>query len=348
MTVPVDRELLRRLPKAELHCHLDGSVRPQTMLDLAREHGKPMPVSDAVALRAYMHVTDARHLEDYLSRFETTLSVMQTAGALERIAYELAEDAAREGVRYIEVRYAPLLNLREGLSLQEAIDASLRGLARAERTYGIIGRVIVTALRHLSPSISQEMAELAVAYKGRGVVGFDLAGPELGNPASRHAAAFEHARRHDLPCTCHAGEGDGADSIRQAVHVCGAHRVGHATRLIEDTALTDYCNDRRIPLEICLTSNVQTRVASSYTTHPFREYFDRGLNVVLNTDNRLMSDVTLTDEYVHAAQSLGFGFDELAQVALNGFESCFLPAEERARLVASAHAEIGALRKAVA
>jgi adenosine deaminase len=192
------------------------------------------------------------------------------------------------------------------------------------------------------------MAELAVAYKGRGVVGFDLAGPELGNPASRHAAAFEHARRHDLPCTCHAGEGDGADSIRQAVHVCGAHRVGHATRLIEDTALTDYCNDRRIPLEICLTSNVQTRVASSYTTHPFREYFDRGLNVVLNTDNRLMSDVTLTDEYVHAAQSLGFGFDELAQVALNGFESCFLPAEERARLVASAHAEIGALRKAVA
>lgn len=342
------RELLRRLPKAELHCHLDGSLRPETMLDLGREFDRPMPAPDADSLREYMTVDDARNLEDYLERFAITLSVMQTEPALERIAYELAEDAARDGVRYIEVRYAPVLNVREGLSLEQAVEAPLRGLARAEAEHGIKGRVIVAAIRNMAPSVSRELAELAVAYRHRGVVGFDLAGGEAGNPAKAHRSAFEYARCHDLACTCHAGEGDGADSVRQAVHVCGAHRIGHATRLIEDTSLTDYCNDRRIALEICLTSNVQTRAADSYASHPFREYYDRGLNVVLNTDNRLMSGVTLTDEYMHAAEALDFGFDELARVALNGFESCFLPYEERMQLVAEVQREIAAMRSVVA
>jgi len=344
MTPPLDRELLRLLPKAELHCHLDCSLRPATMLELGHEHGKPMPAPDAAALREFMRVDDARHLEDYLERFAITLSVMQTESALERVAFELAEDAAADGVRYIEVRYAPVLNTREGLTLEQAVEAPLRGLARAEREHGIVGRVIVCSLRHMPLSVSQELAELAVAYRHHGVVGFDLAGGEVGNPARAHAPAFEYARSHDLPCTCHAGEGDDAGSVREAIHVCGAHRIGHATRLIEDTSLTDYCNDRRIPLEICLTSNVQTRAARSYATHPFREYFDRGLNVVLNTDNRLMSGTTLTDEYMHAAQSLEFTFDELAEVALNGFDSAFLPYPERVRLAAQARAEIAALR----
>jgi adenosine deaminase len=344
MTPPVDRELLRLLPKAELHCHLDGSLRPATMIELGHEHGKPMPAPDADALRAFMRVDDARHLEDYLERFAITLSVMQTESALERVAFELAEDAAADGVRYIEVRYAPVLNTREGLTLEQAVEAPLRGLARAERTHGIVGRVIVCSLRHMPLSTSQELAELAVAYRHHGVVGFDLAGGEVGNPARDHAPAFQYARSHDLPCTCHAGEGDDAGSVREAIHVCGAHRIGHATRLIEDTSLTDYCNDRRIPLEICLTSNVQTRAARSYATHPVREYFDRGLNVVLNTDNRLMSGTTLTDEYVHAAESLEFTFDELAEVALNGFESAFLPYPERVRLAAQAREAIAALR----
>jgi adenosine deaminase len=237
-----------------------------------------------------------------------------------------------------------VLNVREGLSLEQAVEAPLRGLARAEAAHGVTGRLIICAIRNMAPSVSQELAELAVAYRHRGVVGFDLAGGEAGNPAKAHARAFEYARMNDLACTCHAGEGDGAESVREAVHVCGAHRLGHATRLIEDTSLTDYCNDRRITLEICLTSNVQTRATESYATHPFREYFDRGLNVVLNTDNRLMSGVTLTDEYVHAAESMRFTFDELAQVAINGFESCFLPYEERSRLVAQARADIRALR----
>jgi adenosine deaminase len=337
-------ELLRRLPKAELHCHLDGSLRPETLLELGREYNQPMPRDDADALREYMRVDDARSLEDYLSRFDVTLSVMQTADALERIAYELAIDAARDGVRYIEVRYAPVLNIAHGLSLGEAVEAPLRGLERAEREGGAMGRVIVCGLRHMSPEISIELARLAVAYKRRGVVGFDLAGGELGNPASPHAPAFAYAREHELACTCHAGEGADASYVREAVHVCGAHRIGHATRLYEDESLTQYVNDRRIALEICLTSNVQTRAVESYREHPLRQYFDRGMNVVLNTDNRLMSGTTLTDEYVHAAHTLDFTFDELCKIALNSFAAAFIPWEARERLIDDVRMEIDALR----
>jgi adenosine deaminase len=348
MTLMMHSELLRRLPKAELHCHLDGSVRPETLLELGREYGKAMPRDDADALREYMRVDDARSLEDYLARFDVTLGVMQTEDALERIACELSIDAARDGVRYIEVRYSPVLNTRGELSLGAAVEAPLRGLERAVQSGGAMARVIICGLRHLAPDVSLELARLAVGYKHRGVVGFDLAGGELGNPASRHAAAFAYARQHDLACTCHAGEGADAASVREAVHVCGAHRIGHATRLVEDESLTQYVNDRRIALEICLTSNVQTHAVESYESHPLREYFDRGMNVVLNTDNRLMSGTTLTDEYAHAARALGFDFDELAQIALNGFESAFLPWEEREQLVARARVEIAALRDGAA
>jgi len=344
MTPIIHSELLRRLPKAELHCHLDGSVRPSTLLELGREYKKPMPRDDAEALSEFMRVDDAKSLEDYLARFDVTLSVMQTAEALERIAYELSIDAAKDGVRYIEVRYAPVLNTREGLSLAGAVESAIRGLERAEGNGGAMARVLVTGLRHLSPEVSLELARLAVAYKHRGVVGFDLAGGELGNPAAPHAAAFAYAREHDLACTCHAGEGADASYVREAIHVCGANRIGHATRLIEDESLTQYVNDRRIALEICLTSNVQTHAVESYQEHPLRQYFDRGVNVVLNTDNRLMSGTTLTDEYMHAASTLGFTFDELSQIALNGFASAFISWEDRERLIADAEAEIANLR----
>jgi adenosine deaminase len=273
---------------------------------------------------------------------------MQTADALERIAYELAEDAAKDGVRYIEVRNAPVLNISEGLSLGEAVEAPIRGLERAEREFGVKGRFIVTGLRNLAPEVSMELAQLAVAYRKRGVVAFDLAGGEAGNPASVHAAAFTYARENDLAVTVHAGEGDGAHSVAQAVHVCGANRIGHATRLIEDPELTQYVNDRRIALEICLTSNVQTRVAPSYSEHPLRKYFDSGMNVVLNTDNRLMSGTTLTDEYVHAARHLDFNFDELCTIALNSFESAFLPWQERIDLLQKVSAEIEILAEEAA
>ena len=336
-------EQLRRLPKAELHCHLDGSVRPQTLIDLGREYRIAMPRQTADELRDYMLVSDARSLEDYLQRFEVTVSVMQEAEAIERIAYELGEDAWEDGVRYIEVRNAPILNSRGNLSMGEALEAQIRGLERAEREFGIIARSIVCSLRQLDPEASLEMARLAVAYKGRGVVAFDLAGGESGFPASAHQSAFAYAREHNLAVTVHAGEGDGAASVREAVHSCGANRIGHATRLIEDAGLTQYVNDRRIGLEICLTSNVQTHAAASYETHPLREYFDRGMNVALNTDNRLMSGTTLTDEFAFAARHLDFTLEELATLALNSFESAFLPWEQRMELLEEVSMELLAM-----
>jgi adenosine deaminase len=344
----ITSELARLLPKAELHCHLDGSVRPETLIELGREYRKAMPRDDAESLREYMRVDDAKSLEDYLARFDVTLSVMQTAEALERIAYELAIDAGRDGVRYIEIRYSPVLNVRQGLSLGEAVEAPLRGLERARHDGGALGRVIVCGLRHLDPHVSLELARLAVAYKQSGVVAFDLAGGELGFPASAHAAAFAYARENDLPCTCHAGEGADASYVRDAIHVCGAHRIGHATHLIEDESLTQYVNDRRIALEICLTSNVQTKAVESYEQHPLRSYYDRGMNVVLNTDNRLMSGTTLTDEYVLAARHFDLTIDDLARIALNGFESSFLPWEQREEMIATVRRDLAALGAKVA
>ena len=339
---------LRRIPKAELHCHLDGSVRPETLLELGREYKVPMPRNSTEELRDFMLVSDAKSLEDYLKRFEVTVSVMQTAEAIERIAYELGADAAADGVRYIEVRNAPILNSRGKLDMGEALEAQINGLARAEKDHGVIARSIVCSLRQLPPETSLELAQLAVAYKEKGVVAFDLAGGEAGFPASAHSDAFAYARKHNLAVTIHAGEGDGARSVRDAVHKCGANRLGHATRLIEDPELTQYVNDRRIGLEICLTSNVQTHAAKSYETHPLRQYFDRGMNLTLNTDNRLMSGTTLTDEYVYAAKRLDFNFDELCTMALNGFESAFLPWEQRVQLLEQVAGEMATLSAEIA
>lgn len=342
--VASDRALLRRLPKAELHCHLDGSVRPATLLELATEYRVRMPADDPEALADYMRVDDARNLEEYLERFDITLSVMQTEAAMERCAYELALDAADEGVRYLEMRYAPTLNTLQGLEPGAVLEASLRGVQRAERERDITARVIVCSLRHYDPALSLELAKLAVAYRDRGVVGFDLAGGEAGNPASRHREAFEWCAAHGLACTCHAGEGDGPSSVRQAVHDCHAHRLGHATRLIEDEALLREVHERGIALELCLTSNVQTRATDRYETHPLKQYLARGMNVCLNTDNRLMSGTTLVDEYHHAAVQCDCTFDELAGMALDGFRSAFLPEAEKAALLARMTTEIEALR----
>ncbi len=341
-------DLLRRLPKAELHCHLDGSLRPATMLELARDQRVAMPTDDAEALRHHMRVDDAHDLEEYLDRFRITLSVMQTAESLERTAYELAEDCAREGVRYLEARYAPILNVERGLTLAQAVEAPLRGLRRAEREYGITARVIICALRNRAPATSLALARLAVDFQGDGVVGFDLAGGEAGHPASQHAAAFDHARDHGLPCTCHAGEGDGAASVADAMHRCHAHRIGHGTRLEENPALLAEARDRGIAIECCLTSNVQTRATASYDTHPLRRYFEAGLQVSINTDNRLMSDTDLVSEYALAARHLDFSLDELCAIARNGFVNAFLPPAERAALLARVDGEFDLLRRSVA
>ena len=344
----ITSDLLRRIPKAELHCHLDGSVRPATMLELARDQKVKLPYDDAEELRVHMRVDDAHNLEEYLARFDVTLSVMQTDEAMERAAYELAVDCAKEGVRYLETRYAPVLNLKGGLSLEQAVEAPLRGLARAEKECGITARVIICALRNQSAETSLQLARLAVDFQGRGVVGFDLAGGEAGNPASRHAAAFDHAQAHGLACTCHAGEGDGAASVADAMHRCHATRIGHGTRLVEDPALLEEARTRGVAIECCLTSNVQTHAVESYDAHPFRRYFDAGLQVSLNTDNRLMSGTDLVTEYGLAAKHLGFTFDELCKVARTGFENAFLPDAERAALLVATDREMDTLRRSVA
>jgi len=344
MSKTLTSDLLRQLPKTELHCHLDGSVRPETLLDLARAQKIKVPGENADELRDYMHVQGAASLEEYLARFEVTISVMQTAEAIERIAYELAEDALKDGVTYLEVRNAPVLNIRRGLTLPQVVEATVRGLDKAEKDFGIMGRFIVTSLRNLSPAISLDLAKLAVDFKNHGVCAFDLAGGEAGYPAADHAEAFAYARNNNLAVTVHAGEGYGAGSVEQAVHKCCANRIGHGTRLLEDAELTQYVTDRQIAIEICLTSNVQTKAAESYQAHPFREYFDRGMSVSLNTDNRLMSNTTLTDEYAHANKELGFTFDELTKVAINGFRSAFIPWKERNRLIADAEKKIASLK----
>lgn len=346
--IALTRDQLRRLPKAELHCHLDGSIRATTLLELGREQGVPMPAATPEALAHHMWVKDARHLEDYLTRFDVTLAVLQRADALERVTYELLEDAHAEGIRYIEIRYAPVLNTRGGLTLDQAVEAPKRAVDRALATFGIRSGLIICALRHLDPSVSMDLARLAVAHSGRGVVGFDLAGGEAGHPATVHAAAFRHARDHGLWCTCHAGEGAGADSIREAVHVCGAQRIGHGTRLAEDPRLMDEVGERGITIEACLTSNVQTRASADYATHPVRTYLEHGLKVTLNTDNRLMSRTTLTDEYEHAVSALSLDVQAVCVIARAGFEGAFLPDADRKTLLADADREISAFRATVA
>ena len=342
----LDRTLLERLPKAELHVHLDGSLRPETMLELAAEYGKPMPASDPAALRDHMHVKDARNLVDYLARFDTTLSVMQTADALERIAYELAEDLAEENVRYAEIRYSPILNTRDGLPLTEAVDAPLRGLRRAQEAHGIRTALIICGIRNMEPATSRDLADLTVAYKNRGVVAFDLAGAEYNYPAKKHKDAFYTVINKNMAATIHAGEAYGAESIHQALHYCRANRIGHGTRLFEDPDLMGYMKDFQIPVEICLTSNVQTRAVASFEAHPLRQYYDAGLMLSLNTDNRLMSATTVTEEYWRAHQHLGFTWEELTDLAVMGFEGAFLAWDEKRALIDEVRREIGTLASA--
>ena len=344
----VDDDLLRALPKAELHVHLDGSLRPPTMIELAREHGKRLPTDDPEALARLMVAEDARNLEEYLRRFELTLSVMQHADALERIAYELAEDAAAENVRYMEVRYSPILNTREGLPLTEAVEAPLRGLARARADFGIRTAIIVCGIRNMDPGTSRDLADLTVAFKDRGVVAFDLAGAEYNYPAKKHRDAFFTVINKNMATTIHAGEAYGAESIHQALHYCRANRIGHGTRLFEDPELMGFVRDFRIPLEICLTSNVQTRVVPSFAEHPLRRYYDEDLVVTLNTDNRLVSGTTLTREYALARDHLDFGWEELKDVALMGFRSAFLHWDEKQALLADVEAELDALESSPA
>ena len=337
------RDLIHRFPKAELHVHLDGSLRPSTLLDLAGPAGVELPSRDAESVRRFMKADRVHDLEEYLQRFEYTIDVLQTPENIARVAYEMCEDAARDNVRYLEVRYAPRLSTRRGLSLDEVMDAELDGLARGERDFGVVARVINCSLRHHAPEVSVEIAALSVRWRDRGVVGFDLAGGEAGRPPGVHAAAFDVALAGELGITVHAGEAAGAESIAEAIRRCHANRIGHGTRLFEDPQLRDYVRDRRLALEVNLTSNEQTHVVSSVGEHPLAAYVEQGLNVTLSSDNWLMSGTDLTSEYWRAHSELGLDRAALERMILNGFESAFLPWPDRRRLAASARDELDAL-----
>ncbi len=332
-----DQELhayIRKLPKTDLHCHLDGSLRVESIIDMAREQNIKLPADDPEELKHYLHCeSNCASLEDYLKRFDLTLSVMQTPGALERAAYELGEDASLENIKWLEVRYSPILHLEQGMKTMDNLEAVIRGMKRAEKDFGIRGGVIVCGMRQIKPQVSVQLAELAVAYKNRGVIGFDLAGPEENYPAKDHQAAFNLVLKNNINVTIHAGEAYGAESIHQAVHYCGAHRIGHGTRLAEDGDLMNYINDHRICLEVCLTSNVQTKSVRQLEHHPFKFFRDYGLRLSINTDNRLISNTTVTDELVLAARLYQLSREDIHDIIIDGFKSTFMHYRERKAMV---------------
>jgi adenosine deaminase len=341
MTVPLTFDFLKALPKTDLHCHLDGSLRLDTVLDLARQQKVALPTFDRQGLWAMLYAGEScTSLDDYLKAFDITLSVMQTEAALERAAYELAQDAWAENVRYLEVRYSPLLHLRGGLRPSQVVEAVVRGLRTAKREFGIRYGLILCAIRSLGPESSWRIAELCVAFKNRGVVGFDLAGSEVNNPAKVHRQAFQLVIDNNINCTAHAGESFGPDSVHQAIHKCGAHRIGHGTRLVESGDLLNYVNDHRIPLEVCPSSNLQTKAAVSWETHPVDFFVDYGLRVTINTDNRLMTDTTVTKELHLCHTHYGWSLQTIKEVIIAGFKSAFMPYREKADLLAEISAEL--------
>ncbi len=333
--------VFRALPKTDLHVHLDGSLRLETILELGREQGVELPAIDVPGLNAAIGCgRNFGSLVEYLRGFDITLRVMQTEESLERIAFELAEDAHAENVHYMEVRYAPMLHTRRGLKLTKVVEAVLAGLRRARETYGIKANVIVCGIRNISAESSYEMAELAVAYKGRGVVGFDLAGAEADFPAKHHRAAFQLVRDNNVNCTIHAGEAYGPESIAQALHVCGAHRIGHGCRLREDGDLLHYITDQRIPLECCPSSNVQTGAVKDLASHPLKLYFDLGVRVTINTDNRLITDTSVSKELFLVHTKLGVPFVDIKGMILAGVKSSFQPFHEKQASVRRVAAEL--------
>jgi adenosine deaminase len=340
-----DRKVLKALPKVVLHEHLDGVLRPETVIQLAKSaRYDQLPTEDPEDLAGWFHQgANQGSLPKYLEGFVHTIAVMQTEESLERVAYEQAQDLSQDGVVYFETRFAPIFHTKRGLSHQQVVSAVLKGLERGRKDFGISSGLIVCAMRNMD--VSLEMAELALDFRGRGVVGFDLAGEEGGYPPKKHVDAFHYIQRQNFNITIHAGEGFGKESIWQAIQYCGAHRIGHGTRLIDDIAvaedgkvvklgdLAQYVLDKRIPLEICLLSNVQTGAARSLAEHPFKIFYQEKFRVTLNTDNRLMSDTSMTKEFEAAAETFGLSLADFEILTINAMKSAFLPYDQRCHFI---------------
>ena len=342
-------DTIREAPKALLHDHLDGGLRPATVIDLAREYGyRDLPTEDVDELSAWFRRgADRKSLELYLETFQHTFGVMQHYDAIVRVAAECAEDLAAEGVAYAEVRYAPELSVEQGLTLDEVVKANLEGFRigaqRAAATgHPIVIRALVTAMRQAARS--KEIAELAVRWRDEGVVGFDIAGPEAGYRPTRHLDAFEHIRHENFHITIHAGESFGLPSIWEALQICGAERLGHGVRIVDDITVREdgsvhlgrlaaFVRDSRIPLELCPTSNVHTGGAASIAEHPIDLLRRLRFRVTVNTDNRLMSGVSVSSEFKALDEAFGIGLGEMEWMTINGLKSAFVPFDERLRLI---------------
>ena len=348
---PVPPDLIKRAPKVLLHDHLDGGLRPQTVVELAQETGyADLPTTDADDLaRWFAEAAYSGSLERYLETFKHTVGVTQTADALRRVAREAAEDLAEDGVVYAEVRFAPELHVAKGLNENQVIDEVLAGFAEGQRTAAAAGNrirvgVLLTAMR--TATHARQIAELSVAYRDSGVVGFDIAGAEAGFPPTRHLDAFEYLSRENAHFTIHAGEAFGLPSIWEAIQWCGADRLGHGVRIIDDIEigpdgephlgrLAAYVRDRRIPLEMCPTSNVQTGAAESIERHPIGLLRRLGFRVTVNTDNRLMSGTSMSGEMGLLSEAFGYGLNDLQWFTINAMKSAFLPFDERLELIES-------------
>ena len=341
---PPTLERIRRAPKVVLHDHLDGGLRPETIIELADENGySELPTTDPDELTAWMQRgADRKDLTLYLETFAHTVGVMQTAASIQRVAQECAEDLAADGVVYAEVRFAPELHTEQGLSLDDAVEAVLDGFAKGTAGTESTVRVICSAMRHLDRSL--EVAQTAVRWRDQGVVAFDIAGPEDGFPPDDHLLAFQLCHRENFHITIHAGEAYGPRSIWKALQWCGAERLGHGIRIIEDMKededgerrlgrLAHYVRDLRIPLEVCPTSNVNTGVVDSIADHPIDLLTQLRFRVTLNTDNRLMSGVTMSSEMAALVDAFGYGWEQLRWLTVNGMKSSFLPFRERLQLI---------------
>jgi adenosine deaminase len=340
----ISDDLLRALPKTDLHVHLDGSLRLATFIELGAAAGLDMPRDTREVRRKFFPPDREPRFDEFLKYFQHTLAVLQTAENLERAACELAEDFFADGVWYVEVRFCPLLHQDQGLTPDQAVAAVRDGLARAEESLGIKTGIILTGIRTTGPESSYELSQLAVQWKDRGVVAFDLAGSEEHFPAKDHLEAFYNTMNNNQNVTIHAGEGFGPASIHQALHRCGANRIGHGTRLEEDPDLLAYVANNRVPLEVCLSSNLQSCVVDDLAHHPFRYYLKEGLRVTLNTDNTLFARTSPFGELRLAVDTFDLTLLETENLLINGFKSAFYPEEKKRIMVLEALRTMASLR----
>ena len=344
----VDLEILRAAPKVSLHDHLDGALRPQTLLDLAGEIGHQLPASTPAELASwFLTAASSGSLEKYLETFSHTVAVMQTAASLRRVAREFVEDLAADGVVYGETRWAPEQHLQEGLSPEQAVEAVRDGLRDGmavcrSRGQEILVQQLVTSMRHASPS--GEIARLAIRYRHEGVAGFDIAGAEAGYPPTRYLDAFDYLKRNNAYFTIHAGEAFGLPSIWEALQICGANRLGHGVRIIDDILIGEdgraalgelaaYVRNQRVPLEMCPSSNVQTGAAPSIAEHPIGRLAELRFRVTVNSDNQLMSGTTLSREFFLLSEAFGYTIEDVRWLTINAAKSAFYRFDARLAMI---------------